>query len=589
MEKAEKNHKLSEFGIVDYVIWGILALICFFCFQQGDILHTAGSSLSFLNGHIWDFYDENLKYLSADAYLPSTYIIFAIWNIPIRLLGIVKTPSMTVPTVALMWYKLCPVIFYLLSGVIFYKICVTMGMDKKNAKIAAYIFISCPMGFFSQFIFGQYDIFTVFFMLLGYYFYLKNNNKMFVVFFSIAITFKYFALLFFIPLLLLKQKNIFKIIINVLCVVIPTFMEIAFYIHSSGFKEGVFGFGATNYIFAANIDTGFDKISIVVVLWIVVCVYAYLTLTSQICEYSVFCLNVVAYICFGLSMWHPQWLLLIVPFLSLGIVLNKHSDVLLFLELVLMCIACVYIVNRWPNHVDQNLFNLGVLNGITKEPLGSKLNMSTLYVIKNNDLVMSLFSGCLCALTIFKYPKYTVLDKTKINLNKNIWYIRSRFLVGILFFVVPAFICLYSTTKAPFMYYSSFNNISGAIGNDANTVTIEQEMVSEYDYLSMLELCIGKFDITCNGKMKISILANGKTLEKYTCDLKDIKSENAEKIDIKDVYIGKGKEYVVKIKMIPDAGSAGVPIYYGNTSEPYSVVNGEQQSYNICLKAFGRD
>lgn len=581
--------KLNYFGAFDYVIWGILAVICYFSFQQVDILHTAGSSLSYLNGHIWDFYDENLKYLSADAYMPSTYILFAIWNIPIRLIRLVTVPSMTVPTVALMWYKLLPVLIYMVCGVLIYKICIELGLDNKNAKIGAYIFLSCPMGFFSQFIFGQYDIFTVVFMLLGFYYYLKDDKLKFILFFSIAVTFKYFALLFFVPLLLLKEKNILKIIVDFVLALVPFLLEVVFYIHSSAFREGVFGFGATNYIFATNVDTGFCKISIVVVLWIVTCALAYVDANSKKQEISIFYLNVVAFLCFGLSMWHPQWLLLIVPFMSLGIVINKRSDLLLILEFILMCVACVFIVNQWPDHVDQQLFNNGVLHNLAHEQLGSKLNMRTLYIIQDRDLLMTLFSGCLCALTVLKLPRYCITrEKIKsVRLQDQIWMIRLRFVGGVLFFVIPAFICLFSSMKAPYMYYSSMNNITGYIGNESKKISIEQDIQSQYDYVSMFDIRTGTYEVPSNGTIKLSVIVDGKIVRRASYDMAKVKRENIEEFDIKDVYVGKGKLYTVKIVLNPDEGSIAIPLYYSNTGTPCSVVNGKQEDYNVCIRAFG--
>ena len=230
-----------------------------------------------------------------------------------------------------------------------------------------------------------------------------------------------------------------------LFVCVPFLMEMLLYIHSPAFREGVFGFNATSYIFNASIDTGYYKISIVVVLWIALCVFSYLKSVKNIFIESLFVLNLVVFLCFGLSMWHPQWLLLAVPFMSLGIVVNKKSDVLLLLELILSCLYCMFTVNMWPNHVDQTLLFNGVLKKFIKNPIGedSAINMSMLYVVKNIDLIMSFFSGCLLALTILKMPRYMTTKDSEIDIDTKIWYIRARFVFGVLFFVVPAFICFF--------------------------------------------------------------------------------------------------------------------------------------------------
>lgn len=64
------------------------------------MIQTAGSALVYLFGHVRDFYDQNDKlfwgiyFYGTDVYIgnhymPSTYILFALWGIPLRLLGIV--------------------------------------------------------------------------------------------------------------------------------------------------------------------------------------------------------------------------------------------------------------------------------------------------------------------------------------------------------------------------------------------------------------------------------------------------------------------------------------------------------------------
>ena len=45
----------------DYILFAVCALICFLVFQQGDIRHTAGCSFAYLQGHILDFYEWNVK------------------------------------------------------------------------------------------------------------------------------------------------------------------------------------------------------------------------------------------------------------------------------------------------------------------------------------------------------------------------------------------------------------------------------------------------------------------------------------------------------------------------------------------------
>ena len=87
----------KELCFWDYLIFLILAGICFLSFQQNDLLHTAGCSYGYLNGHILDFYDYCGEFEIHPSYMPSMYLLFAIWNIPMRILGIVTVPTENLP------------------------------------------------------------------------------------------------------------------------------------------------------------------------------------------------------------------------------------------------------------------------------------------------------------------------------------------------------------------------------------------------------------------------------------------------------------------------------------------------------------
>lgn len=579
----------SQFGKKDYIVWGILATVSFFLFNQGDILITAAGSFGYLNGHILDFYKYNADTIGSAAYLPSTYIMFAIWNIPIRLFGIVTEPTFDVPTYVLFWYKLLPVGFYFASGYLIFKICKLNHIDDKKSKIAMFIFLSCPMAFYSQFMFGQYDIFTVFFMLLGYYYYLKNDNKRFVLFFSIAVTFKYFALLFFVPILLLKQKNIFKIIINIVGALFFAALETLIYIITPGFSSGVLSFGAVTYIFKAVIDTGFYKISLVVFVWVLICLYAYLKETDEIYAYSLYCLNFVVFAAFGLAFWHPQWLLLAIPFMTLATIINKRSDVLLFLDLCFMVIFSIYVVNRWPDALDQNLFNLGILKHLPKEPLGSKLNMRTIYIIKDIDLLASFMSACLCALAILKHPKYTWTNPKEIQVDKQTWYIRARYLLGTLFFIIPATVCFLLALKPPYLTYSSFAaSPEYTISYDSGYADISQEFTAAHKKLNRIDIYVGNMPESIEGNLVLQVYdtKSNEVIWETDRSFAEIQSNAQNQFECSDVSIEPGEQYNIRIQLGSADGASIVPLCINQAtgSAPYSYVNGMSLDNNICLR-----
>ena len=173
--------------IWDYVAFAAIAVFCFLVFQQSDLLHTAGCSYGYLNGHFRDFYDYCGTFDIHPAYMPSFYLIFAIWNIPMRLFGIVTFPTENLPVLAILWAKLLPCLIYVASGVLIYHIAILAGMGSKKSKLCAYACLTMPVAFYAQFIFGQYDIIMTFCVLLGVYYYLKKKDIWFIFWFAIAI------------------------------------------------------------------------------------------------------------------------------------------------------------------------------------------------------------------------------------------------------------------------------------------------------------------------------------------------------------------------------------------------------------------
>ena len=322
---------------------------------------------------------------------------------------------------------------------IIYKISKRLNFSNNKSKATAYLWATTPIAIFSQFIFGQYDIFTLFFTLLGIYFYLKNDNFKFILFFGISLTFKYFTLFVFIILLLQKEKNIFRIIKSCILVLIPILIEILIYITDPAFRSGVLGFGATGYILGLIINSNYIiNIKVLLLFWIVLCAYIYLNESKYSSEKNIFhYLTLFSFMIFGLSLWHPQWVIFITPFLVLSTVINKKYNFFIFIDIALMFSFVWFIVNQWAGHVDSYLLRSGIFRNIA-HPLYSKLLMKNFFIDKN-FISFTFFSGILLVNAIFKHPKFA-MDNITDNISDSIPLMRLRFIVGIMIFVIPAFL-----------------------------------------------------------------------------------------------------------------------------------------------------
>ncbi|KWX88317.1 hypothetical protein AMQ83_07560 [Paenibacillus riograndensis] len=236
--------------------------------------------------------------------------------------------------------------FYAAKAVVVFKIGLNLRLNKKLAVTLAVFWATTPIAFFSQFIFGQYDIFTLFFTSLGVLFFLKKNRKLFLLFFGIAMTFKYFPLFIFIPLLLLIEIKVTKLVIQCLIFLSPLAFEILFFFHSSEFHRGVLGFSANQRMFTAGLQIEFNiTISVFIIVGGLVCVYAYLkdiTNDDEFMQWSMYIPLVVSCLIFSLVVSHPQWIIFDTPFIAITYFMIKSFIFLAFLDLVGWCIFCFF-------------------------------------------------------------------------------------------------------------------------------------------------------------------------------------------------------------------------------------------------------
>lgn len=599
MEKKKQGlYSKTELNKIDWALFVLLAVICYFLMQHGDILHTGGSSFALLKGHILDFYDYNQAYFGANNYMISTYILFALWNIPLKLMGICDPPSIDVPFWVVMWYKALPTIFYVSSGIIIYNIGKKIKKLQGKAKLVMYVFFTTPVAFFSQFVFGQYDVFTVFFMLLGLYFYLFNRNNNLIVFsllFGVAGTFKYFAFLFFLPLLLLKEKRINKIIKNCVVAIVPIIIVVMPFIGSVAFKSGVGGFEATQYIFGTAIERYLGKIYLVPLAWIATCVWAYLKQIdeeSEIFQWSIYYCNIVILLAFGFSVWHPQWLMLAAPFMAFSLFTSERKDVLCILDILYMIAFTIFVVNNWSNNVDQHLFSLGALGQYVTPRLDMSLQMKEIFVTKDTNLMFTCCTGILLASTILKYPQISsatvqLTESAKLN-----WF-RARFLAGSLIFILPMFICLASALNSPMLSWAPDAEYGGFISANQDNMVIEQVVIPDTDTLSTIQVKIGTYERINDSKLAVEIAhyESGNTVLSQEIDVPQLIDNAEATIEFDPIAVERGEKYVIRFLPTEVDNSNCIAIYHTNEGtageETYACINGERQNYDLYVKIYG--
>lgn len=352
------------------VLFGISTLLSMLFFGQADLWHTVTASVAYLGGHFSDFYDFNTATIGQPQYLPSVYVLFAIWMAPLGAIGGISPSEIgrieLAPHEAL-WARVLLLIvflatFYLVSAIARHAF---PGAERVQLTVRTAYLLS-PLAGFAVFNFGQYDIFSVLFTLLGVLMYFRRNSFWFVFWFSIAISFKYFAAFLFIPLVLFYFKRPLRIALALLGGSAFTALQLALYWRSPSFRSGAFQLAE-----GKASDPLHNQLQVLMgVIFLFICVAAYVygrrrdDLTRPLVliwasSYAVMLLAVT---------WHPQWTVLLAPAFALALGLMKRPGWFLLAESVAFLAFIATVVNRWAENVDAVMVTRGVLSSLLNPP-----------------------------------------------------------------------------------------------------------------------------------------------------------------------------------------------------------------------------
>lgn len=474
-----KLWKSDELCKMDWIISSFVLLILFVTCMQGDMRLTGNRSF-LMYEHFTDFYKASFEQSGGyyANYLPSTFIAYAIWNLPLYLSGHVPEAILTNSFINNMWYKLLPVILYYITAHYIYKIGVEAGFGEKKSRLCKFAFLVFPIGVFSQFIFSQYDIFTVFLMVLGFYYFLKGSMWKFSIAFGFAVTFKYQAFVYFLVLLVLKEKKIRNILKYTTIMVLPILVEILPNLSSVYFKKNVLEFSALTYVQRQFGFGFFNGVNLVAVAVAFVLLWSYQKKTNtekEVFSWSVFFTTAMSFAILGFASWNPQWLLLLVPFLILNIFINENGNMLIMITNIFMLALYIF--------CSQSMVGEFVLNyGILKYILPSSefaVRMWDVYMYHDEKMLCAAMWVVLLAYVVFGQPKYH--NKTGESVSKGIiWQIRAAFSFGVLAFVVPLMVCV----AAMFQGQRVFVDTSQWALEGTNTVVTDGSVPIRQDILA---------------------------------------------------------------------------------------------------------
>lgn len=386
----------------------IIAFIFISCMHTyNDILVTGKQGIVFwdilFSGKILSFYKEAFVY-SGNPYYPVEqyalypflyYLIFAIFEFPLWLIEKVFTLNVYNTIFGNIYNKFILLFFVVMDLIALSKVLKELEKNEEEINIYSLLYVSSMTVITSTYITGQYDVANIFFILMGFYYWLKKDTKRFIIYFSISINLKYFGLLFFVPLLLIEEKNIYKIFAKGMQAIVPTLvLMLVFSVGGNASSGGVGTTIVTMYIskFIVNdLAIGNHEVSSFILISIISCVIAYFynyKNDKERTQLAIFVLLMqIGSFCF-IARIIAYWAVLGVPVFILAIALsNNNENKMLFFETILGLSLALYqyfffnwmfcakttsamgilpnIFNKWPDTsnntgVDGVLMSLGL-------------------------------------------------------------------------------------------------------------------------------------------------------------------------------------------------------------------------------------
>lgn len=327
-------------GLVDWALLGIILLGAYAFFLYGDVRATFEHSFNFmdsvLQGRVGDFYQIAIEHTSTGhpaVYDIPLYLLFGLWNLPTYIIYRITGFHYLLSTPAQLWLKTMMVLAALLAAKVLVDIARDLGVGRQRSKWVAFFFLSSMTLFVPVFVIVQYDIIMIVFILLGLRAYLRGRLGRFLLWFAIANTFKLFAIFIFVPLLLLREKRLRVVALQLGVGLIGLVACRAIYHGNVAYKASTGGFMSSmlQRLTAVGIPWMGSTIPVFVVFMVGIVVFAYLRRPQG---WKALAADAV-YICMAIYLvfativpLNPYWAVMVSPFAVLIIFLNPRHVLL---------------------------------------------------------------------------------------------------------------------------------------------------------------------------------------------------------------------------------------------------------------------
>lgn len=415
MVQQLKNKQGVRFPQARHLFWMFIFVIFFFATAHDDLLETSNHGWLLLecirNGRFLDYYNivaahqNSLYYLNNAHYNIICYLIYALWQLPIYLLCLFTKTAVN-EYFLLLWSKAVGVAAYCGCGFVVRELAKSI-LPTTDGQTEAAAFLLDPIAFFSAMVIAQYDSLCLFPLLLAVLFWTKGKYIRFALTTGAALVFKFFPLLLFLPLLLLVEKRPLRLLgytAMTFWLYLPTALLFRGRIGDMGFFTNMM----IDEVFAAQLPGGIAPIPVFITLYAVFLVGCYLyppTLTEAVRRMPWIGLAVYGTF-FLFTRWHPQWLILIIPFFVLSIMQQKQKAPWYYGKALLFAGYLLCATVNYPKHFEIGLFGNGAFRILVAAlPKSENAFSFYLYLIPHlQQLIPALFAAPLIAAILFLFP-----------------------------------------------------------------------------------------------------------------------------------------------------------------------------------------
>ena len=412
--------KLKRWQQASWIVLVVILFVYFISLYYSDIIITYMHSLNFLdcirNGNLLGFYEYSVEHPfgghPADYFI-SSYILFGLWNLPCYIVSRSSGEMqdyVALSSGALLWCKVLLILFTVFTVRELVKLLKRLYIE---AEKALFVFLSSLFFVLPTYAVAQYDIIQVFFILWGINRYIKDEGISWrcLLIFSIATSFKAYAIFALLILVLLEEKNVIKIIIDVILGGAFTVLSMlpftkGYILASSNANEGNIG-----RLSELAFSLGKERISVFWLAFIGLCIVAYLQkrndITSVVKKYMYFMLCFFA-MYYSFSETNPYTLVMMIPFIIVVMSSreNKVANTLLELGMeigiTLMFAAhidsCIYLSEMCFGYLS---FSKVVVNRFPESLLSAYLYGGLTLIA---PITFALFVACVVGMLIINNP-----------------------------------------------------------------------------------------------------------------------------------------------------------------------------------------